>query len=166
LIFLTLPSGVVSQDPDSLKIFLQSYVGEPLSERNKTTRYMEAWADLDGDGKKEAIVYLSGGGWCGSGGCKTLVLKSDGFSFKLITKISLSRLPICMLSTKSHSWHDLTILVQGGGTIEPYEAELRFNGNTYPSNPTVAPAQPLRQKAEGKVLISYDDYKAAKPLYP
>jgi hypothetical protein len=75
LIFLTLPSGVVAQDPDSLKIFLQSYVGEPPSERNKTTRNLEARADLDGDEKNEAIVYLSGGGWCGSGGCKTLVLK-------------------------------------------------------------------------------------------
>lgn len=41
------------------------------------TRYALARIDLNGDGS-EAIVYLAGGQWCGSGGCTLLVLSPPG----------------------------------------------------------------------------------------
>ncbi len=53
---------------ESLKQFLQSWSND------KTTRYVAAFRDLNSDGVHEAIVYLVGSSWCGSGGCNTLVL--------------------------------------------------------------------------------------------
>jgi hypothetical protein len=53
----------------SLKAFLQTL------DHDKQTRYIAAFRDLNDDGTPEAIVYLIGKRWCGSGGCNTLVLK-------------------------------------------------------------------------------------------
>ena len=33
------------------------------------SRYVVAWADLDGDRRDEAIVYLLSRDYCGTGGC-------------------------------------------------------------------------------------------------
>ena len=43
---------------------------------------------------------------------------------------------------------------QGGGIQPGYEAELRFDGKTYPANPSVPPARPLKGKPEGEMLIA------------
>src|ERR1700742_4529247 len=58
--------------PDLLKIFLQGF--DKASSDDEKTRYVASLIDLDGDGKPEVVVYLVGRAWCGSGGCRTLVL--------------------------------------------------------------------------------------------
>lgn len=159
-----LPSMAVAQDSNALKNFLKNYVGKTPSDNDRKLRYLDAWVDLNEDGKKEVIVYLLG--WCGSGGCSTLILEPQGSSFKVITHITIAKLPIRVLATTSHGWHDLTVLVQGGGIVEGYNAELKFNGKKYPSNPFVFPARPLRRDVKGTILISSDEYDVGKPLYP
>ena len=84
-------------------------------DNDKAARYFDALVDLDGDGKKEAIVYLVGRTWCGSGGCPTLVLVRNGVGWKLLQYITITRPPIRVLSSTSHGWHDLSVWVQGGG---------------------------------------------------
>jgi hypothetical protein len=164
LMFSILPSMAVAQNSDPLRIFLQKYVGDPPSEWDKVMRYLNAWVDLNGDGKQEAIVYLLG--WCGSGGCSTLILEPNGSSYKVITHVTIAKLPIRVLATTSHGWRDLSVIVQGGGIITPYEAGLQFDGKKYPSNPSMPPAQPLRKKNAGEVLIRAEDYDSGRPLYP
>ena len=39
----------------------------------------------------------------------------------------------------SHGWRNLIVSVSGGG-IKAHDAELEYNGKSYPTNPTVAPA--------------------------
>jgi len=51
----------------SLKQFLKIYIGKNPSDRDKTTRYLRASVDLNGNDKQEVIVYLIGGKWCGAG---------------------------------------------------------------------------------------------------
>ena len=86
-----------------LKKFLQHYVKDPGLEDQKTIRYSDAFVDLNGDGKKEAIVYLLGRAWCGSGGCNTLILARDGASWKVVGHITITRPPIRVLSSTSIS---------------------------------------------------------------
>lgn len=159
-------AGALAQAPSgnekSLEKFLQNHDRNAISTNERTTRYSAAFVDLKDDGSREVIVYLMGP-WCGSGGCSSLILVPEGDSYKIVTETTVTQLPIRVLSTKTNGWHDLGVWVQGGGIQPGYEARLRFNGRKYPSNPTVLPAQKLRKKAEGKVVIPAD--AKGTPLY-
>lgn len=147
----------------SLRAFLQHYESKRMSRDDRTARYAAAFVDLNGDGKDETIVYLMSPGDCGSGGCSALILAPRASGFKLITQTRITRPPIRVLSTKTNGWHDLGVLVQGGGIQPGYEAKLRFNGTKYPSNPSVPPAEPLRKTVSGKIVIPED--AEGVPLY-
>jgi len=136
-----------NQDDVSVRRFLQGF------DSDLKDRFIAAFADLNDDGKTEAIVHLTSNNWCGSGGCTTLVLVRDGDSWRVLTKISVTRPPIRVLTTKSNGWRSIAVWVQGGGIQPGYEAELRFDGKTYPSNPSVAPARPVVGKADGEVVV-------------
>lgn len=124
---------------------------------------MSAFVDLKDDGVQEVIVYFVSNKWCGSGGCTALILAPEGSSYKVVTKITVTRLPIRVLATKSNGWHDIAIPVHGGGIVHAYEANLSFDGEKYPSNPTVPPAKPLIGNVPGTVVIS--DATEGKSLY-
>lgn len=139
---------------DSLERFLRNYLRDPGFPEHKTTEYFSAFVDLRDDGTKEAIVYLLNGGWCGTGGCTTVILTPEGSSYRVITKISIAWPPIRLLATKSHGWHDLGVWVQGGGTQPGYEARLSFDGKRYPFNPSTPPAKRIAGRVAGKVVVS------------
>lgn len=157
------PLELTSRQHDSVKDFLLHHLGTPSSAEDKTAMYFTAFVDLKGDGRQEAIVYLSGAGWCGSGGCTALVLTPQGSSYRIVTKLTVVQLPIRVLMSKSNGWHDLSVQVKGGGNIRPYEAVLSFNGSTYPRNPTVSPARRLDKIVEGEVVIPTTEQSS--PLY-
>jgi hypothetical protein len=138
---------VIQGSGQSLRDFLHS-LDEGLKDR-----FVAALADLNSDGTPEAIVHLTSSDWCGSGGCTTLVLARDSDSWKLLTKITITRPPIRMLTTKSNGWHSIGVWVQGGGVQPGYEAELRFDGKTYPTNPSNPPAKPSVGNADGEAVI-------------
>jgi hypothetical protein len=144
-----------SGQDDPLKKFLQKYLGEPYpaSEQEWMTRYSSAFVDLKDDGTKEVIVYLSGRDWCGTGGCVMLILAPEGTSYRVVTKTTVTRLPIRVLTTKSNGWHDVGVVARING-IEPLdEAILSFDGKSYPSNPSVSPARRLEGKVKGKIVV-------------
>jgi len=115
--------------------------------------YERADADLNGDGRSEAFVYVTDRDQCGSGGCVLFVLSPHKVSFRVVLRSTVIRRPIRLLATSTRGWRDVGVTVGGGGNVQPYMARLRFNGRRYPSNPTVPPAIPLKRPA-GKVLIS------------
>ncbi len=123
------------------------------------TRYSVALVDLNSDKRPEALIYAmstaDGGGQanlCGTGGCNLYVLSLTSTSYSRVTNITITRPPIRVLPTITHGWHDLGVLVAGGGIIPGYEAQLRFDGRSYPSNPSVPPAVRLNGTA-GKQVI-------------
>jgi hypothetical protein len=74
-----------SDAEDFLKTFLQNE-RKLLLDVDKTTKYLAAFVDLNGDGVNEAIVYVIGRSWCGTGGCNMLILARDGNSWKEVTR--------------------------------------------------------------------------------
>jgi len=82
--------------------------------------------------------------------CSSLVLEPKGSSFKVITRTTITRLPIRVLSEKNKWLARFGGLGRGGGIRPGYEARLRFNGKKYPSNPSGPPAQRLQKKARGE----------------
>lgn len=134
-----------NSDEDIQHFLLQEY---PDAE---DIRYALAWHDLDGDGGDEAIVHVVSSWVCGSGGCNTLVLTQAGPMWRKVGDISVSRSPVTVLDSSTEGWKDITVDVSGGGSPSGI-ALLKFDGETYPSNPTVAPAEAA--DARGEVLIA------------
>lgn len=146
-----------------LRTFLRDYLEHAHAGKDMTTRYFSALVDLKNDGTQEFIVYVTGQKWCGSGGCRMLVLAPKGASFKVVGETTVTHLPIRELATKSNGWHDIGVWVQGGGIQPGYEAELPFAGDKYPSNPSIPPARRLEGNVVGEVVVPTT--AVGKPLY-
>lgn len=119
----------------------------------ETPRHRAAFFDLNDDGIDEAIVYLTDRDWCGSGGCTLLVLRKLLSSWQLVSKTTVVNTPIRALNDKAHGWRTLTVTVRGGGVGRPHEAALRFDGHSYPTNPSDPIQLPKAHPQSGKVLI-------------
>ena len=146
---ILLASAIVAAMPAAASEFVHD---------RRLTRFAVGLADLNGDGQAEALVYAmdaSGGGeadLCGSGGCNLYVLSLTRKRYRVVADISLTRPPIRVLATKTRGWRDLAVHVAGGGIMPGYEARLRFDGRTYPENPTGSPATRVKRDS-GKVVI-------------
>lgn len=150
-------AGASNSDEESVKKFLQR------RDRDKKTQYLAVFHDLNGDGIPEAIVYLIGNEWCGSRGCRVLILQKSSGSWKVVTSMTITNPPIRILAGTSNGWRSLGVWVQGGGIQPGYEAELRFNGKTYPKNPSAPPARRAAKHLAGEVVIR--SINNAKPLW-
>src|SRR5258705_11338405 len=81
-----------SNREDVLRRFLQDYEGgRYVVHEPEAFRYFNAFYDLNGDGKDEAIVYLVG--QCGTGGCPLMVFTPDGDSYKVVPDSPITRPP-------------------------------------------------------------------------
>jgi hypothetical protein len=100
--------------------------------------YKWAEADLNGDGQAEQFVYANDRDFCGSGGCTLFVLQRQPVGYRVVLRSTVTQLPVRLLATSSHGWRDLAVDVAGGG-IHSGTVRLRFQGNKYPGNPTLAP---------------------------
>lgn len=153
MLSLILAASVATQTP--IPAGLSSF----LRDRH-IARYDHALTDLDGDGRPEVLVYAMASRrdgaryFCGSGGCALYVLSLTPTGYRTISRISVTRPPIRILSSRSHGWRDLGVMVAGGGVIPGYQARLRFDGKRYPTNPSVPPALRLKGSAQGKVVIT------------
>jgi hypothetical protein len=114
--------------------------------------YKRADVDLNGDGRKETLVYFTDASACGSGGCTLVVLSPEARGYRIVMRSTVTQPPISVLPTSTRGWRDIGVTVWGGGVTRTYQARLRFDGHHYPSNPTVAPAIKMSKPA-GEVLI-------------
>jgi len=132
---------------------LEPTLKELLGDEPGSIHYFSAKADLDDDQVSEWIVHLAGPSVCGTGGCSTLVFTEVDAGLRLVTRISVTRPPIVIAETMTSGWRDLIVHVAGGGILPGHDARLRYDGSTYPRNPTVEPAEPLSERGKGMVVI-------------
>jgi hypothetical protein len=97
-----------------------------------------ALVDLNGDGISDAIVLFKGPENCGSGGCTLEIFRGTKQGFKFISGSTISREPIQVLPEKRFGWQSFVVSVSGGGA-KPCAALMRFDGQKYPLNPSIAP---------------------------
>jgi hypothetical protein len=160
-------STIAWQAPEAeegLKVFLRKYVAKQYGLENTKVRYLDKFVDLNGDGRKEVVVLLIGPDVCGSGGCSLLVLAPEKTGYRVLADC-VTNPPVRILSTVSHGWHDIAVFVQGGGILDGYEAELRFDGKTYPEDPESVP-RTVGKKPPGRTIISSESWEDGKPLLP
>ena len=138
---------------ERVEVFLRKYIAGTSLGPDETPEYSLGFIDLNNDRISEAIVYLIGRPWCGSGGCKTLILAQAGSSYRVIGRTSTTRPPIRVLKSRTNGWRDISAWVQGGGIQPGYEIILPFNGGMYPRFPNMPPARRLRTHVDGDVVI-------------
>ena len=114
-------------------------------------KYGYALVDLNGDGTNEALVYVTGG-MCGTGGCGVQVLARAESGWRTVTSTSIGYAPIQVLPERTHGWRDLGIYSRFNAT-EGHQARLRFDGTTYPDNPSVPPAEPMSRASGDAVIV-------------
>lgn len=152
--------GIPAQDPDvehaGLRISLQNYITGRRGQIDADTGYRAALVDLNGDGRREAVVLMTGD-WCGSGGCSLWVLTPRGRSWRMVTQATVMNPPIRVLPSRNHGWSELSAMVDDGAGPD-YEVRLSVNGRL---NPTITR---LPEPSNGRVILSSDD--PVRELFP
>ena len=113
--------------------------------------YGYSLTDLNDDGELDAVVLLRGSYWCGSGGCTLAVFQGTSKSYKVVSRSTISRAPISVLTETKNGWHTLAVSVGGGGA-KPGQTLLRFDGKRYPLNPTMQPYATSKDMLGASVL--------------
>ena len=127
----------------------------------------ETWAiaaplPLERSQLRATAVYLSRRYWCGTGGCRLLVVTDDrAGTVRFVADVGLAQLPIRVLPTRHAEWPDLAVTVFGGGERRPHLALLRYDGQRYrgettadlPEVPTFAEMGYPRMQASGAVAM-------------
>lgn len=150
--FSWVPATIAERTPDAaLECALAAAYGE--TPQAGGYRYVYRRIDLNDDGQPEVIVYPVGAAFRGNGGGSALVLTPSGDAYRLVTRLTLVRLPIIVSKETSNGWHNLIMEVSGGGVLG-FFAELRFDGETYPANPSLAPAVPQGAKIIGTAILA------------
>jgi hypothetical protein len=127
-------------------------------------RYFDARVDLDGDGRDEVLAYVAGPMVCGTGGCPLFVFTPGDGAYQQVARILVVQVPVRVSTQSTQGWRDLVVGIAGGG-IPAGNAVLKFDGTTYPSNPTVPPAEPAGSLEGTEVLIGeFGSYTEGKPL--
>src|SRR5437868_15499697 len=85
----------------NLRAFLQQRFGEDRASY-PDTRYVVAWADLDGDRRPEALVYLISGNHCGSGACRLDICTPQRRSWYRHGSLTVTNPPDMVHNSRSH----------------------------------------------------------------
>lgn len=104
------------------------------------SNYQFARHDLDGDGRRDAIVLFQTphGYWCDLYGCTMLVMKANNYDFELVNSIQPVRAPLLISHNQTHGWSDLITRVSGRWD-DAKDVAMSFDGTRYPSNPAALP---------------------------
>jgi hypothetical protein len=153
--------GQAVREPPSAERLLKSVADYEKSRAGSDPRpsqYMYTFVRLSSENRPEAVVFLQGEGWCGTGGCTTLVLARNDSGYKIISHIPATPLPIRLLKAKSHGWHNLAVWTPTDGVF--HEELLVFDGARY----WWSSSDVKNRHEEGKVILSSKDKEA--PLRP
>ena len=152
-----------SPPDERVRLAIQQYLQAPPLGNFEQTTYRRAFVDLAGEGTEQVIIYLTGRGWCGTGGCYMLVLTKRGSEYRVIARVPAVRLPIRVLDFKAHGWHDLAVFTQGGGVLRGYEEAVTFDGTSYSRQSSDGSDRGRVQDMHGRVVLSPRDKDL--PLY-
>ena len=143
LVVLALPIAVRAQRPPASLIAAVQGVAPGAAD---SLQY--ALVDLNGDSVPDAIVLLGSEGWCGTGGCTMLVFRGRRDRFALVSRSTITNVPIRVLPDTTHGWRTLIVYSKGVGDVL-----LRFDGLRYPPNPSLQLRASPEQVAAARVVI-------------
>jgi hypothetical protein len=132
LLLAGLSSAAMAQAPPELSRAVQFYGHERGGADSPAFRW--ALADLNDDGRDDAIVLLTGPKNCGADGCTMLVFRGTDQGFTLVSASATVMAPIRVSANSVDGWRSLIVYSKGKGDVV-----LKFSGTHYPANPSVQP---------------------------
>jgi hypothetical protein len=114
-----------------------------------------AGADLNSDGKAEALVLFSGSDWCSPTGCSLAVFTPGQFGYRLVSHIVSVKGPVSVASGGNAGWRDLLVKT-GGGATPTRTVRLQFTGGGYPVNALLQPQPTPDVVASAETIIGGD----------
>jgi hypothetical protein len=132
LLLAGLSTTVMAQAPPELSRAVQFYGHEQGGAESPTFRW--ALADLNDDGRDDAIVLLTGPKYCGADGCTMLVFRGTDQGFTLLSATAIVMAPIRVSANSADGWRSLIVYSKAKGDVV-----LKFSGTHYPANPSVQP---------------------------
>ena len=130
------------------------------SETLQTHRYHYHSVDLNGDRQNEQIVQVMGPMTCGTGGCTTLILEDASnhtpSGYDVVTQMTVVNFPVVVSDRTASGWNDLLVMVSGGGA-QPGYRELKFDGQSYPTNPSIEPMVASEKDQPNGTILSVDE---------
>ena len=140
-----LPNAAKKQEPsnEALTQAISEYVVSqkgPLSSGYDYVRY-----DLNNDGRRDALVLFKRPYtyWCNDNGCPMLVFKANAKTFSFVNAVAPIRRPVHISTMQTNGWRDLVVRVSGRSD-RAKDVAMRFNGNSYPSDPSNLPPFPKK----------------------
>jgi hypothetical protein len=126
----------------------------PFTTAPNDTVWKARWTDVNGDDLADALVYVAGPDWCGSGGCTLLVFEAvsgpdadELGPFRAAAEVSLVSGPVLVADAGPDGWRDLVVTDMGGDL-----RVLRFDGETYPGSPDAGVA--VNARPEGDLIFA------------
>jgi hypothetical protein len=132
--------------PPALAAAVQRHIAAEGAHELPVLRH--ALADLNGDGRDDAVVLLTGSDWCGSGGCTMLVFRGTPAGFAYVSGSTITYDPIRILPEKVRGWYTLVVYSKGRGDVL-----MRFDGTRYPLNPSRQPKASQAQVRAARVVL-------------
>jgi hypothetical protein len=130
------PADPDPADAEALDHAVRRYV-LPFTADPDATDWKARRVHLNGDDLLDALVYVAGPDWCGSGGCTLLVFEAIGGldaeelgAFRPAAEISLVHGPVLVSAGGPDGWRDL-VVADAAGALRV----LRFDGESYPASP-------------------------------
>ena len=109
-----------------------------LTKQRSASHYDHVGADLNGDGRPEAIVLFSGQDWCVKTGCSLVIFQEGQEGYRPVSHITRVRPAILVGPDSNFGWRDL-IVKTGGGAAPVRTVRLAFTGKGYPINALLQP---------------------------
>ena len=120
--------------------------------REKDRKFQFYEIDLNNDGKKEVFVNFPTRYFCGSGGCTLLLLDSE---LNMISKCTVTQTPLYAVDEMKNGYKK--IYTKSGSEWK----KLVFDGEKYPSNPTLL-KESTKEPGKSAEVIFADDANFTK----
>jgi hypothetical protein len=118
--------------PQTLRAAIIRALGDTreTSDPPNPLKYVSAYADLNGDGRPEVIVWVPTQDFGGTSGYPLLIFSRKERSYRLLWQYEKVWTPLIIQRTSHHGWRDIVFQVGGGGDEMRYVV-IHHNGKSY-----------------------------------
>lgn len=120
-------------------------------------------ADLNGNGKTEAVVLFGGDDWCVKTGCSLAIFAQGEHGYRPSFRTVRVRGPVRVADISSNGWRDLLVST-GGGAAPVRRVRLKFVTSGYPRNAMLEPDASPSADDRAELLISGANQPAPQAL--